>query len=507
MSLPQNTPEFRLARTDSKNPETTCWGLRVDGRKCRRTVVSAKSSPSPSPSKGVNSGNGEIGDTSSVLLCWQHKTQAVLNTTPSRKPAQPASQPEFRSSIETLVERVGLLDVNDRERPASAGNAFKGPFARWEEEEWLYSELRPGGHTPQRHGTRRHSINTPGRHVFETENDLLSSPESSSSKYRFGSDVASSISGRLHRRTISNNPPKPSHLSSRLPVVQPVFQSADTTPRRSPRLYRESDVDGSSQLRVPQPSTPVSRPQSSPLSQSPARERLHRPSLQGSPASTQSHTDSLLSWIPNTLSPMTTSALLKKLSEPISNSEKPGYIYLCCVTPQMQTASPPPAHLAQAPRPTSTDKRESRRQRTSDTRRSAGATPNKVSDSQLNDATNMIILKIGRTENVYCRMNKWKRDCARNLTLMRYYPHVSSSSSVDQGVQVPPYKVPHAHRVEELVLLELEDRKVKLEKCWCCGKRHQEWFEISAEREQLRTVDECVRRWVRWSEVTLLAEL
>ncbi|EER36668.1 conserved hypothetical protein [Histoplasma capsulatum H143] len=84
---------------------------------------------------------------------------------------------------------------------------------------------------------------------------------------------------------------------------------------------------------------------------------------------------------------------------------------------------------------------------------------------------------------------------------MRYYPHVASSPSVHPGAPIPPRKVPHAHKVERLVHLELADRRVKLqEPCSRCGRKHKEWFEIKANREQLRTVDACVRRWVEWSE-------
>ncbi|OJD15192.1 hypothetical protein AJ78_04523 [Emergomyces pasteurianus Ep9510] len=514
MSHPQNTPEYRLARSDSKNPATTCWGIKADGQKCRRTVVSAKSSPSsPSPPTGVVLGNSEIGNTTTALFCWQHKGQAARVTTPSAKPPKPASKLKLRSSIETLVERVGLLDVNDRERPASAWMASERPFAPRKEIEGFDSQLQLDGHNFQRRGTRRHSINTPGRHVFQTENAPLSSPKSSSKSsvgrklVRFitgmGDDDVITISRVRHRRAVSNNEPRASHISSRSPVVQPLFRSRDTLQGKSYRPYRESDVQASSQLRVPQPSTPVPRPRTSSQSLSPSPGRFHRPSLQGSPASTQSHTDSLLSWIPNTLSPRTTSALLKELSEPISDADEPGYIYMCWVTPQMQTASPPPAELASSLIPTSSDSGVRRKQRTSDIMRSAGIAPNKVHDPQLNDATDTIILKIGRSANVHRRMNQWKDQCAHNLTLMRYYPHVPSSSSVHPGAPIPPRKVPHTHRVERLVHLELADRSVKLQgPCRCCGRKHKEWFEIRAEREQLKIVDECVQRWVRWSEMT-----
>ncbi|KKZ63735.1 hypothetical protein EMCG_01969 [[Emmonsia] crescens] len=512
MSHPHNTPEYRLARSDSKDPATTCRGIKADGQKCRRTVVSAKSSLSPSPSKGAISGNNEIDNTTAALFCWQHKDQAVHIITASTNPSKPASKLKSRSSIETLVERVGLLDVNDRRRPASAGKPFERTFVQRKENERLDSELRPNGHDVQRHGTRRHSVNTPGRHVSQAENAPLSSPNSRSKSsvgrklVRFimgGEDEGVAISRIRHRRAVSNNESRTSRLSFRPAVVQPPFRSADTIHGRNSLLSRVPDVQGSSQLRVPQPSTPSPRPRTNSQFLSPSPGRLHQPSPRGSPASAQSHTDSLLSWIPNTLSPMTTSTLLKELSESISDADEPGYIYMCWVTPQTQITAPPPAELASSLLPTSTDNGDRRKHRTSDIMRSAGVAPNKVHDPQQNNATDTIILKIGRAANVHRRMNQWKEQCAHNLTLMRYYPHVPSSSSIHPGAPIPPRKVPHTHRVERLVHLELADRRVKLqEPCGCCGRKHKEWFEIRADREQLKIVDECVRRWVRWSEMT-----
>lgn len=62
-------------------------------------------------------------------------------------------------------------------------------------------------------------------------------------------------------------------------------------------------------------------------------------------------------------------------------------------------------------------------------------------------------------------------------------------------------KVPYVHRVEHLIHTELGDKRVRdLGKCPECGKEHKEWFEIRAEKEELRRVDECIRRWVSWAE-------
>jgi hypothetical protein len=61
--------------------------------------------------------------------------------------------------------------------------------------------------------------------------------------------------------------------------------------------------------------------------------------------------------------------------------------------------------------------------------------------------------------------------------------------------------VPHVHRVERLIHLELADIRARdLGACPECGKEHREWFEVAAERTALKRVDECIRRWVRWAQ-------
>ncbi|KLJ10728.1 hypothetical protein EMPG_13903 [Blastomyces silverae] len=522
MSHPHNTPEYRLARTDSKDPATTCWGLRADGQKCRRTVASAKSSPSPSPSKGVISGRSEIASITTVAFCWQHKDQEIHINAASTEPPKPASKLKLRSSIETLVERVQLLDVDDQRRPASAGKPFDTTSARRKQQAPIRSELHPDGHSFQRRGTRRHSMDTPGVHVLQPADNAPPSSTHSRThllKYKLKSRSKSSVGGKIvrfimgvdddedivisrvqHRRTASNNESGASHLSSRPPAVQPPFQSADTLHGRHSRPPRTSDFHGSSQLPVPQPSTPERRRRASAQFPSPSPARLRPPSPQSSPASTMSETAALLRWIPSHLSPMTHSTLLKHLSEPISDSDEPGYIYVCWVTSHTQATSPPAAEIASSLLPASPGN-GIRRRNTGEIMRSAGVAPNKVQGSQETKATDTITLKIGRAANVHRRMNQWKEQCGHNLTLMRYYPYVSSSPSVHPGAPLPPRQVPHVHKVERLVHLELADRRVKLqEPCERCGKKHKEWFEVKADKEQLRMVDACVKRWVEWSE-------
>ena len=60
-------------------------------------------------------------------------------------------------------------------------------------------------------------------------------------------------------------------------------------------------------------------------------------------------------------------------------------------------------------------------------------------------------------------------------------------------------KVPHAHRVERLIHLELAEQRV-MKKCDACGKDHREWFEVEASKKGVKAIDEVVRRWVDWAE-------
>lgn len=109
-------------------------------------------------------------------------------------------------------------------------------------------------------------------------------------------------------------------------------------------------------------------------------------------------------------------------------------------------------------------------------------------------------------------MNEWTRQCGYSLSLVRYYPYVSSSTPSPQPSPAQSRrqsstntdivrKVPHAHRVERLIHLELADQRV-IKQCDACGKTHKEWFEVEATKDGVKKVDEVVKRWVDWDEKT-----
>ncbi|GAB7347838.1 hypothetical protein MBLNU459_g5372t1 [Dothideomycetes sp. NU459] len=234
------------------------------------------------------------------------------------------------------------------------------------------------------------------------------------------------------------------------------------------------------------------------------------------PNTRHSSTPNLLSYIPPHLSPLTTSALLTELSKPISPHDEAGYIYIFWLTDTSATPSKATAtSLLTPPTPT---------RRISDVLSEYSYAPAEA------NAPRTIKLKIGRANNVHRRMNEWTRQCGYTLSLVRWYPYVPSSSSsspsspASSPVRYPDLtlrpgtsarspasperrrsdqdvvrKVPHAHRVERLVHLELADKRVKRD-CGACGREHREWFEIEATQRGVQAVDEVVRRWVRWAE-------
>lgn len=58
--------------------------------------------------------------------------------------------------------------------------------------------------------------------------------------------------------------------------------------------------------------------------------------------------------------------------------------------------------------------------------------------------------------------------------------------------------MPHAHKVERLIQLELRDSQVEVN-CEGCGKVHREWFEVEGSRAEVGRVDAVIKRWVNWS--------
>lgn len=392
------------------------------------------------------------------LYCWQHKDQAVSSATACSDSISPVKP---RTSIDTLMDRLGVLEISD-----------KPPHSK-----------RPQNQRPGQYGLSEKRRPRRTFCCFEIVDD-----------------------GEDHR------PPAPVPR----PVQTRLVPGKSSMPQKQYRYgQRPSPNPRPQQIRVSSNGQRLSAPQTP-----------TRPSLPNNrQSSSSSHTPSLLSWIPKSLSPQTTSSLLAELAKPISSAYDEGYIYMFWVTPQTTTtnAHPPlPRDIAAAILPSTPQTHDNLRpppqpRSVSDALRAARDL-NALTTNPTSTTPGSIRLKIGRTSNVHRRLTEWTRQCSHDLTLIRYYPYTPSSASsspartpasrqragsnADPAASLlPGRKVPHVHRVERLIHLELTDLRVRdLGQCGECGKEHREWFEVEAAKEALRRVDECVRRWVSWGE-------
>ncbi|CAI0654790.1 unnamed protein product, partial [Colletotrichum noveboracense] len=83
--------------------------------------------------------------------------------------------------------------------------------------------------------------------------------------------------------------------------------------------------------------------------------------------------------------------------------------------------------------------------------------------------------------------------------VLRYYPYIPGASQAS-GEQ--PRMVPHVHRVERLIHLELQGMGLHAGPINCdgCTSVHREWFQIDASKKGIQAVDEVIRRWCDFDE-------
>ncbi|KAK4119196.1 DUF1766-domain-containing protein [Parathielavia appendiculata] len=443
-----NTPESRLGRSDSKNPSTTCRGITSSGRPCRRPI--ATPGP-PSNSSRLKPSSVRTDDpTDENLYCWQHKDQASASAKSSPGPRMSHTPVlEERTSLDTLADRLGLIRTwSDKLQPPPKGSGRSNGNGNGKRSAKM---ARP---KPRKEATFCFCFRIPVDEI--------------------------------------GPPPRP-----RPHPIQPTSVSTPSRP---------SEKKPSGQYLSPSPS--------------PGRRALR--------TSEASQTAHFMSLIPPDTSPQTASQLLAEFAKPVSQQDEPGYIYIFWLTSEAQPATPPAEAARSLLAPPSTPATRSRAggRRPSDVLASFatiaddedGSLP---SDSGHSKARGMkkkrkILLKIGRATNVQRRLNEWQRQCGYNLSLIRYYPYIPSSPSSripsptpsprrgdgDDG-EVMPRKMPHSHKVERLVHIELAGRGLRVadrERCEACGREHREWFEVKASREAVKAVDEVVRRWVEWDE-------
>lgn len=470
-----HTPESLLQRSDSKDPGTTCKGITSAGRPCRRPLGAT---PQSSPTTNRKSKSGVIAvlqpsdedhEGAAAYFCFQHKDQAFSLASGDQDGREADIVPvQPRTSIDTLLDRTGVLDIEDDETPSKSQHrrghvrpARKETLPKkWQDVDGPLIAISGDTKRPAGRGTQRHQAR--GR---------------SSLSFSLFCCTSSPDPDHTPPPRVQDYSEKPArhHASAKLPSsMQQVERPAYSRPANS-RLPVGQESGSPRPSRVNQGTIPA-------LSRPPAQQ--HR----------SSHTQNLLSLMPTTLSPQTTSLLLAELAKPVSPHDEEGYIYMFWLTndalsvPDSQAAS---SLLYDGAASTLNARRKS----------------DVLAQASKNNASSKpetMLLKIGRASNVQRRMNEWNRQCGYNLSLIRFYPYVPSSpllsrQSFSSAPASPstPSKVPHAHRVERLIHLELAERRVKRD-CESCGKEHREWFEVESGRNGLRGVDEVIRRWTEW---------
>lgn len=224
------TPESMLARNDSLNPEATCRGITSNGRPCRRPV-----SPTghPQPSRKNAKTLAPSDDDGEDSYCWQHKDQAGRSgkSTPGSGRPSPYGGviAEERSSLDTLADRLGLVDLNARpgrydpekrygdDRPKPKSTTFCFCFSVPEED----FDEPPRPHQPR---PQPHPVQQNGRP--STSSARPSRPQTSHHQQ--------------HSRPTSSSAPTAGHLKSLIPDT---LDAATTSAIMSEVAKPPSDAD------------------------------------------------------------------------------------------------------------------------------------------------------------------------------------------------------------------------------------------------------------------------
>lgn len=462
-----HTPESLIPRSDSKNPATTCKGITASGRPCRRPLAASPQS-SPTPSRTSNRGvvaileeGDEDHDGAAAFFCWQHQDQAGALTTGDQHGRTANIVPlQERTSIDTLAERLGVIDIGEAESTLSG--------------------------RPKKQHVRPARKDTLPQQWQEMDGPLLAvhKPKQKARRQSPRRKAESNLGLFCCIRSVDGDPNPPPRIRrdaemresnhkghTRLPsTVERSSDNGKRTERQTTMTHTDSPVP-SRASRSNRPITGAARPHAS--------------------RDSTSQTQSFLSMIPKHLSPQTTSALLAELAKPVSPHDEEGYIYMFWLTDtsvsdlELESAS---SLLSDMPVSTPNGRRKSAILQT----------------HASNSDKSKLLLKIGRASNVQRRMNEWARQCGYEISLIRFYPYIPTSQSRPSASTAriwpsTPEKVPHAHRVERLIHIEIADLRVKRD-CQSCGKEHREWFEVDGTREGLKAIDGVVRRWVEWAQ-------
>ncbi|KAG0290426.1 hypothetical protein BGZ97_006177, partial [Linnemannia gamsii] len=129
------------------------------------------------------------------------------------------------------------------------------------------------------------------------------------------------------------------------------------------------------------------------------------------------------------------------------------------------------------------------------------------------------LFKVGRTDNVYRRMNEWSDKCGSPPILLEVFPEqgalapkdendLAETSKPEDDTVITGLRCRYAHRVERLIHIELKPFHDKHHTCPCKTK-HMEWFMIPNqpglnEKQQLKQAWAQVRRvivhWMNYME-------
>ncbi|KAJ8111079.1 hypothetical protein OPT61_g6239 [Boeremia exigua] len=502
MAFTGRTPESLIPRSDSRNPATTCKGITKSGRPCRRPIdakVSDDDGVLAVVSVANDSDSEDIG--AAAYFCWQHKDQAEqLAAIKSNNPDTELYPLKEQNSIDTLVQRLGVLEVDSS---VPAGRKRR-------------DDKKEGGQASGQRPPRR--INRPPT-WDRVEGPLISVP----------SDVMAA-----HKKRRDSRPSKPP-IRRRKPGFWESLccGAADTDEVEVVKPSKQTTDHPGNSSAIPMQQPP--HRQSGVQPARPSASSTPRPKTSQRPASTasgrNSDTATMLSYIPQDISPQLASTLLAELSKPISPHDDEGYIYIFWLTPEASGPAPSttassllsaPSQHAQAPSTSDLLRQYSIKQGSrsqAGTARQAPGKNDKAGGAETEKRS--ILLKIGRANNVHRRMNEWTRQCGYSLSLVRFYPYVSSSTPTPSPQASPANsrrqsaqntsqsrrasdagavrKVPTVMRVERMIHLELAEQRV-MKKCDACGKQHQEWFEVEATRDGVEKVDKVIKRWVEWAE-------
>lgn len=316
----QNTPEALMPRSDSKNPAATCRGLTYNGRPCRRALAI---SPASSRSRLANA------PPTPEMYCWQHQDQAPTIQSAAQPQGLQNTTIKERTSIDTLVDRLGIMEVDEsngtrrKRKPAQTANAKPEASA-----------------TPASPPNRRDSARKSDGGRFKLFCCIAVSEDA----------LPPSRPAKQHG-TSSSRPPRRSSV--------PVKPEAE-------KLEVPSSLGGSSGL-SPRPSIPRDR--------------------------SSSQTSQLLSYIPPSATPQTASLLLTELAKPISQLDDEGYIYMFWLTPESLPKEAPTRTASTLLAPPTSPHRPGRDRSTSDVLKSfsnaTSATSNKTILLKIGRANNV----------------------------------------------------------------------------------------------------------------------